>query len=369
MVSRNKVSFWLLLAAGLLILIAVPMLAGKSWPSLFQGALEQYNEAAEKAASIGDEEDDDEAEADEDSLQPLTVRLDDEALAFAGVETMPVADNLYFPEIRAFASVVDGRELIQWRSKLNQLQSALTLAQVNENATKQEYDRLQKLAKATGSVASKNVNYARASWQEAQANLQAARFELEDARLELEQSWGQQIAGWITDQDSKELQRLINREDSLLIVTLPVDETLPADVNVIRVSREGDRDSARKAYYVSPAYMNSQPTQGETYFFRIETGKLRLGMRLDAWIAQNNEPLHGFYIPEQAIVWYAGQPWTYVQEDEATYKRKSLVAGLKDVGGIFVQSGFEQGERLVVSGSQMLLSEEFRWQIHGEDDD
>lgn len=368
MASRNKLSFWLVLAIGLLILIAVPMLAGKSWPVIFQDALEQYNEAAEKAASIGDEDDDDD-DASEEGMQPLTVKLDDEALDFAGVETTPVVDNLYFPEIRAYASVVDVRELIKWRSRLNQLQSALTLAQVNEGSTKQEYDRLKKLAKATGSVASKNVNYAQARWLEAKANLQAARFELDDARVELEQSWGQEIAAWITDNNSKELQRLISRQDSLIMVTLPVQETLPADVDVIRVSRQGDRDAARKAYYVSPAYMNAQPTQGETYFFRIETGKLRLGMRLDAWIAQNDEPLHGFYIPEQAIVWYAGQPWTYVQEDEATFKRKPLSAGLKDVDGIFIQSGFELGEKLVISGSQMLLSEEFRWQIHGEDDD
>lgn len=370
MASRNKLPFWLLLAAGLIILVTIPMVTGKSWPALFEGWLDEYNEAAERADGFGDEDDEgEEEEGDDGSLQPLTVTLDDEAVEYAGVDIMPVKEKLFFPEIKAFASVVDVRELIQWRSRLNQLQSALTLARVSENSSRQELERLKKLAGNTGSVASKNVNYAEASWQEARANLQAARFQLEDAETELKQSWGQVIAAWIIDKDSKEFERLVNREDSLLLVTVPVDESLPADVSVIRVSREADRDAARKAYYVSPAYVASQVAQGETYYFRIATGKLRLGMRLDAWIPQNDEPLRGFHIPEQAIVWYAGQPWSYIKQDEATYKRRSLVSGQAVAGGIFIQSGFEAGEELVISGSQMLLSEEFRWQIHGEDDD
>lgn len=369
MASRKHLPSWLLLAVCLVIILLIPVVSGSSWSAIVSGWVGDYEEAAERAASHGDDDDDEEEEGAISKLQPMMVTLDDEAVAFAGVDTMPLTQKLHFPEVKAYARVVDARELIQWRSRLNQLQSALTLAQVNENATRQELSRLRQLAKSTGSVAGKNVTYAEANWQEARANLQAARFELEDARTELTQSWGQVIAGWVIDKETKEFQRLVDREDSLLLVSLPVDETLPANISVIRVSREGNRNSARKAYYVSPAYISGQQAQGETYYFRISTGKLRLGMRLDAWIPQNDEPLQGFHIPDDAIVWYAGQPWTYVKKDEATYRRLALAAGKTVVGGIFMQSGFEDGDLLVVSGSQMLLSEEFRWQIHGEDDD
>lgn len=369
MVLRKKLSFWLVLVVVVLVVgLVVPAITNFSWSGFLTTVVSDYNEAAERAASYGEEDDDDEEDGD-DSLQLMTVTLDDDAIDYAGVETVPATKKLFFSELMAYATVVDTRDLLRWRSRINQLQSTIRVAQVAEQAAKQELERLRKLANNTGSVASKNVNYADASWQEARANLQAAQFQLDDAKTELLQGWGNPIASWVLDKPSKEFDRLVSREDTLILVTLPVDASLSADVSMIRVSREGDRDVARKAYFVSPAYLATQQIQGETYYFRISTGKLRLGMRLDAWIPQNDEPKTGFHIPEQAIVWYAGQPWTYVQQDEATFKRRALADGDIVVGGIFIESGFNAGDELVVSGSQMLLAEEFRWQIHDEDDD
>ncbi|EEF81345.1 efflux RND transporter periplasmic adaptor subunit [Methylophaga thiooxydans] len=368
MVLRRKLRFWFVFVAVVLVVgVVLPAITQFSWSGFMTTVVSDYNEAAERAASYGEEDDDD--EEDETNLQPMTVTLDDDAIDYAGVETIPVSKKLFFSELMAYAKVVDTRDLLRWRSRINQLQSTIRVAQVGEQAAKQELERLRKLANNTGSVASKNVNYADASWQEARANLQAARFQLEDAKTELLQGWGNPIASWVLDKPSKEFDRIVSRQDTLILVTLPVGASLTADVSMIRVSREGDRDSARKAYYVSPAYLATQQIQGETYYFRISTGKLRLGMRLDAWIPKNDEPKTGFHIPEQAIVWYAGQPWTYIQQDEATFKRRALADGDIVVGGIFIESGFEAGDALVISGSQMLLAEEFRWQIHDEDDD
>lgn len=366
---NRKLSFWLVLLVAIIVIgFTLPAVTKLSWSEFIGSLVSDYNEAAERAASYG-EEDEDEEDGDDSMLQPMTVTLHDDAIDHAGVETIPVTKKLFFSELMAYATVVDTRDLLRWRSRINQLQSTVRVAQVGERAAKQELERLRKLSKNTGSVAGKNVNYAEASWQEARANLQAASFQLDDAKIELFQGWGNPIANWVLDNPSKEFDRLVSREDTLILVTLPVDASLSADVSMIRVSREGDRDAARKAYFVSPAYLATQQIQGETYYFRISTGKLRLGMRLDAWIPQNDAPKTGFHIPEQAIVWYAGQPWTYTQQNEATFKRRALADGDIVVGGIFIESGFEAGEKLVVSGSQMLLAEEFRWQIHDEDDD
>jgi hypothetical protein len=364
---RGKPGLWLIIVLGIiLVLFVMPAASEQSWLESIKNWVSDYNEAADEA---GQGADDDEAGDDNGNLQSMTVILDDEAVGYAGVETMPVSEKLLFPEIKAYASVMDSRDLIQWRSRINQALSAVNIAQVTERSALQELQRLKKLAQNGGSVASKNITYAEADWQKAGANLQAARFQLEDAKAELIQHWGDTIGQWVLDKNSKEFERLVSRQDTLILVTLPVDETLPADISVIRVSGEGNRDSARKSHFVSPAYIATQQIQGETYFFRITTGKLRTGMRLDAWIPQNGEPLQGVHIPEQAVVWYAGQPWVYVELEKGSYKRRPLTGGQSVAGGLFVQSGFKPGEKLVIAGSQMLLSEEFRWQIHDEDDD
>ena len=53
-------------------------------------------------------------------------------------------------------------------------------------------------------------------------------------------------------------------------------------------------------------------------------------------------------------------------EDEL-YQRRSLISGLTAAGGIFMANEIAAGETLVTRGAQMLLSEEFRWQIEGDD--
>jgi hypothetical protein len=368
MASRKNRSTWLFILVAVLVLIFMPMVSGTSWQSLIAGWVGDYQEAAEAAARHGDDDDDDD-EAEHGDAEPLLVELDDEVVDAAGIQILNLESDLHFAESRAYARVVDVRDLIQRRSQLKQLELTLSSAQLKEQAELKELNRLRKLAAGTGSVASKNVSYAEASWQEARSHVQAARLQLDNAKTEISQGWGPVIAGWLSDEKSEEYSRLVSRQDTLIEITLPVALSLPADVNVIRVSRQGERASARKAYFVSPAYVANYAAQGETYYFRMATGKLRLGMRLHAWIPQNQEGQQGFFIPEQAIVWYAGKPWTYVQEDEAVYRRRPLFDGESVAGGIFIQSGFNAGDALVVAGSQMLLSEEFRWQIMDEDDD
>jgi len=218
-------------------------------------------------------------------------------------------------------------------------------------------------------VAAKKINYAQSQWQQQNAQLKGLRFQVEDIKNEARQQWGEIIAGWVMEDKSKSINRLLSRQDSLLLVTLPVSHSLAGDVSFIHISRKGSRKNARKAYYISPAWMTDQMIQGETYFFKTATGKLRTGMRINAWLPEGNEPLSGIRVPDQAIVWYGGQPWAYVQLDEGVYQRRSLKSGLVSPDSLFFTEGFFVGEQLVVSGAQMLLSEEFRWQIQDEDDD
>jgi hypothetical protein len=365
MASDKRISWWLPLAMLIIIVVAVPLVTDKSWPLILDNAIDSYMEAAEKASA-----DDDDDESSEHGQRPsLLVELNEDVVNAAGIQTLSLQPDTYFPESRAYARIIDVRELIQWRSKLKQLSLALELARSDERAQYKEFQRLKKLAASTGSIANKKVVYAESGWRQAQLKQESAQLALEDARTEVSQGWGPVIADWLNDEDSKAYQRLVSRQETLIQITLPVSLSLPTDVNVIQVSRQGNRDTARKAYFVSPAYVSSHAAQGETYYFRMDTGRLRLGMRLHAWIPRNEEGLSGFFIPERAIVWVDGKPWTYIQQADDSYRRKPLEQGQAITGGIFIASQFDAGDRLVVAGSQMLLSEEFSWQIMDEDDD
>ena len=366
---RGKLRFWMtvsvILAATFFI---VPAVSGQSWLDMVDEWLGEYQQAVEQAQEDNDDDDDDEHEG----ALPVgdrTVVLDDETSEYSGIETITLQQSSYFPENKAHAQVLDASVLLDRRSQYQQASAALNVARVKERSAAQELARLKKLSQGAGSVATKNVNYAEAAWRETRAELQGFQFQLQDVEAKTKQAWGTTIAAWVLESKSTQLNRLLTYQDSLLLVTLGADQTLPEDVTVIQLARDGDRQHARKAYLVALAMNPAQQTQGETYFFRTATGKLRSGMRVDVWVPETNEAINGVFIPDEAVVWYAGQAWIYVEVDEGAYQRHSLKESLKVDGGQFIQQGLASGDNLVLTGSQMLLSEEFKWQIQDEDDD
>ncbi|MDH5358310.1 MAG: hypothetical protein OEY48_06265 [Gammaproteobacteria bacterium] len=358
---RERFGFWLVVFLVLLAILFVVPVASKS--TLVETLDNWFSENAEEEHQM-----DDDAEIVDQSGNML-VRIDDEISDYVGIETLALVETHFSPESKALAKVVDLKPLLVLQARHNKALASLNVAKVVEQSALEELKRLKSLAKGTGSVAVKNVNYAQASWREASAALQGLNFELQAVKDEAIQSWGETVAGWLLATDSEQWQRLLTHQESLLLVVLPVGLSMSPKVDVIRIARDGDRQQGRKAYFVSPALSTDQIIQGETYYFKTDNGNLRAGMRLDAWLPQGDDELTGVFVPEQAVVWYAGHRWAYVQVDEDIYQRRSLQSGLTAVGGLFMQNSINVGDELVINGAQMLLSEEFRWQIQDEDDD
>ena len=363
----SKLALWgvILLVVGA-VWLGLPATSKSSLFATFEQWGDDYTAAVEQAQ---DSDDDDDDVGEVSQAGQMMVVLDDEAEAYVGVETIPLQQSNYLPEIKAHAQVVNLKVLLEMRSRYRQVSTTLNIAKVKENAAEQELSRLKDLAKGAGSVAVKNVNYAETNWQETRALRQGLQLQLADVRDEALQHWGETIAIWVTGENSTSWRRLLSHKDSLLLVTLPVEQTLPTELDIIYIAHKGLRENAREAHYVAPALITDQFVQGETYYFRAETGKLRTGMTIDVWLPQGKEALEGIFIPDDAIIWYAGQPWVYIQLEDGQFQRRSVQDGLSVSNGVFMQQGCSEGELLVLHGAQMLLSEEFRWKIQDEDDD
>ncbi|MFW5451858.1 MAG: hypothetical protein ACKE9I_09680 [Methylophagaceae bacterium] len=364
---RSRFNFWV---AALIIIatimIVVPAASKTSIVEIIDRWVDDYSEAVEDAQA---DDDDDEDHDDDLEIGKLMVRVNDDIGDYAGVETLRLVETDFSPEAKALVKVVDVRPMLVLRARHKHALAALNIAKVSEQANAKELTRLKSLSRGAGSVATKNVNYAEAAWRESKAELQGLNVDLQAVGDETLQTWGKEIASWILSNDSKQWEKLLIHEEFLLLVTLPVGLSLDSDVSFIRISRNGLREEARKAYFVAPALVTEQGVQGETYFFKTASGKLRTGMQIAAWVPKGNEVLKGIFIPDEAIVWSVGQPWVYVQVEEDLYQRRSVQVGLPIAGGLLIEQELKVGEILVITGAQMLLSEEFRWQILDEDDD
>jgi multidrug efflux pump subunit AcrA (membrane-fusion protein) len=123
------------------------------------------------------------------------------------------------------------------------------------------------------------------------------------------------------------------------------------------------------ARYVSPAPQTDASLPGATYFYLAEGQALRTGMRVAGQLQLSGKARAGVAVPEAAVVWHGGRAWAYVREDPTTFVRRP-VSTAEEIGNAwFNPQGFEPGEQVVVSGAQLLLSEELKFQIRNENED
>ena len=93
-------------------------------------------------------------------------------------------------------------------------------------------------------------------------------------------------------------------------------------------------------------------------------------MRLFAWVEESGNSSEGYFITDQAVIWYANEPWIYVKHGEELFIRKPLGKAKKIDNGWLLEDKTLVGDDLVViKGGQILLSEEFKWAIPDENDD
>ena len=84
------------------------------------------------------------------------------------------------------------------------------------------------------------------------------------------------------------------------------------------------------------------------------------GTPLLAYLPTSAAAVQGVVVPSGAVVWYAGQPWAYVQAGPTRFARRPLGQAAETDGGFFVTGDLKAGDRVVTSGAQLLLSEEQR---------
>ena len=102
---------------------------------------------------------------------------------------------------------------------------------------------------------------------------------------------------------------------------------------------------------VSMLYRLSRPLPG-----------IRPGMAVTAHFILPGGAGDGVLIPRAAIVQQDGRLWAYVQTKDGRFSRRAVPLDYPTEAGYIAAKGFSAGERIVVTGAQTLLSEEYKSQ-------
>ena len=71
----------------------------------------------------------------------------------------------------------------------------------------------------------------------------------------------------------------------------------------------------------------------------------------------------GVFIPSSAVVWWQGKAWVYLQRKEGQFERIEIPIEHAVQDGWFASNGLSDSDKVIVTGAQLLLSEELRSQI------
>lgn len=157
----------------------------------------------------------------------------------------------------------------------------------------------------------------------------------------------------------------VARFDTMLArVDLPAGEAAGANVSFARIAAVGREAQTVRGARVSLAPLADPRTLGEGYLFRVAGlgGTLRPGAAVTAYLQVTGKSTSGLVIPQTAVVRSAGKAWVYRQVAEDKFSRQEVMLDRSTSRGWLV-TGLAEGDRVVTTGAQLLLSEEQKSQI------
>jgi multidrug efflux pump subunit AcrA (membrane-fusion protein) len=157
----------------------------------------------------------------------------------------------------------------------------------------------------------------------------------------------------------------LQRFDRLLArVNLAVGDNLPSGVPALIVPAGYENMAPLPAASVGVAAEADAHTQGLPLLFRLDRvfPGLRPGIAVTARFTLPGTTGEGVLVPRSALVQYEGRLWVYLQTKPDRFTRRPVPADLPAANGLLAAHGFAAGDRVVVTGAQTLLSEEFKSQ-------
>jgi len=292
------------------------------------------------------------------------ITLDQETQGREGIRATPVAEISTRAELRGTAVLLSASDLATSRNNYVASHTKLERDQVDLTVSRTQYERTKTLYEQNQNMSLKAMQDAEAAYRTAQAQVNADQ---QDSKLQLDtirQRWGPVIADWVSN-DSRSLGAVLEQREFLAQVIFPPGEVAKPPATLSFTTPGNQTVQAR---FLSPLPQVNAQIQGISFLYVVANRPgMAVGMNL-AVLVPVGEMVHGGFVPQSAVVWWAGMAWAYEATSPTTFTRREVPTSNPVRDGYFVPgSAFTSQANLVVAGAQALLSEEFHSQIQQED--
>lgn len=292
------------------------------------------------------------------------VRLDAETQAQSGLTVAVLQAATHQAVQTAYGNVLDLTDLAGARGTLTVAAAHVAKAQASLTASRAEFRRIEALHTDQRNASDKALEAATAAFRADEADARVAQAEVATLTTTARQRWGDVIAGWLA-RGSPRLDALLAQKERLVQLTLPPGASLssPPPKATLRVAG----DAAIEARLVSAAPRTDPRIQGESLFYAAPAAPSLLPGTSVAGTLSLGAPSPGVVVPASAVVWWRGKAWAYVEKAAGKFVRREVPTDAPLPDGFFAAKDLAAGERVVVQGGQLLLSEEGRAAVHGSE--
>ena len=291
----------------------------------------------------------------------------------SGIKTAKIKVATHAKTISSYGNVLNLDALIEQKNKLNEIKNQINILKNEFNRDKRNYERFKSLNEDNKNISDKTLQESQVAYQTTQFNLIKSQALIDGLEQNIRVQWGDKILAMIQSPASNNiLDFLLHDKARLIRITLSNNFTndIPKDISLSLIDNPHDQFLAK---YLSEAPQLDKNLQGKTYFYVTYNNQLRFDSRLIVSASQPNSSNNSnklLFIPKESIVWNAGKAWIYIKTAEDKFVRKSIDTSVEDNDGWMInEDQIKENDEIVVSGSQLMLSEEFKYQIKNENDD
>ncbi len=288
----------------------------------------------------------------------------------SGISAAKVNATLFKGETKSFGNVVSIDSLIEAKARFLSLKTEIASARAARNQNLKQYQRLKALNADDKNVSDRVEQEALTLVNADEAKISSNELQIKNLQTSMKLQWGEVLAKLaLNDKLLPHLENLINRNNVLVQVSLPLNTSTPNAGDAVDITPLNESATPIKAIYISPAAHADSNGVGKTFYYSAPAKQLRIGMRVNVRAeAAASDSSNGIIIPSNAVVWYAGKPWAYFKQGKDQFVRKPISADTEVDTGWFNQ-GLSADSEVVVNGAQLLLSEEFKYLIKNENED
>ena len=304
----------------------------------------------------------DDTATEQNPIEHTQITLSTDLQKSSAIETLILKPASHHAEFIAYGKVLNIQALLALRHRYLLALTDQRSAQAKFKQSEQNINRQQDLY-SSGVSSKRSLQEQQAQWQANQAQADAAHYQSTAITDEALLLWGNVLTDWMLSNDHSKLDAFLSRRQKLIQITLPSHHHLADTIRSINVEVSGNRTKAHKAELISAATHTEVVAQGESYFFQSSDKSLVPGMAISAWIPEQSAAMTGVIIPKSALIWYMDQALVYIKNTDTTFSRRVLSHYSPTADGYFVPDTLSANQQLVITGAQILLSEELRGQI------